>query len=93
MGRTVKMVSKSAVALLIIAIAASIYIMKNNLGAIPGLDFGCGQYYYTDVPNWQYIFSGRGYTPSGNILLYIALFFLWGILMYNVWVFLDKSLR
>nr|WP_302595980.1 hypothetical protein [uncultured Cellulosilyticum sp.] len=91
MEHTVNIISKVGIAILIAAVLGSIYIMKNNLGMIEGLDFGCGQYYYTDVPNWQFIFSGRGYKADGHMGLYIGGFFLWGALMYKLWVYLDKK--
>lgn len=93
MGHTVKVISRVGIILFIAAAIGSIYIMQHNLGMIEGLDFGCGQYYYTDVPNWQYIFSGRGYQASGNIIIYIGLFFLWGLMMYKLWVCLDKKIK
>ena len=34
-----------------LALAAAAYAMVRHLGLVDGLDFGCGQYYYTDIPN------------------------------------------
>ena len=46
-----KLSSKITYATLVAALAASVYVMVRHLGLIEGLDFGCGQYYYTDIPN------------------------------------------
>ncbi|KJS81441.1 MAG: hypothetical protein JM58_16745 [Peptococcaceae bacterium BICA1-8] len=58
----------------------AIYIMRNNIGLIEGLDFGPGQYYYTDLPGWEEIFFGEKSITLGTKqpFLFFGLFFLWG---------------
>jgi len=61
-------------------IIAAMYIMHNNLGLIEGLDFGAGQYYYTDIPGWDKIFFGEKSITIGtnHPILFFSIFFLWG---------------
>lgn len=74
---------------LIVMFAAIIiagYIMKNGLGLIEGLDFGPGQYYYTDLPGWDKIFFGEKSINIGtrHPLLFFAFFFSWGYFCFKV---------
>ena len=39
-----------------VAVVVAFYMMINHMGQVPGLDFGPGQYYYTDIPGWQKYF-------------------------------------
>lgn len=72
--------------ILSIAIIALFYIIHNNLGLISGLDFGPGQYYYTDLPDWQERFFGKNSITMGtkHPLLFFIGFFIWGFICYKL---------
>ena len=80
-----KLSSKITYATLVAALAASVYVMVRHLGLIEGLDFGCGQYYYTDIPNWEKYFSVEGVKDTCPRWVYYLLFAVWGYLMYRLW--------
>ena len=86
-----KLSSKITYATLVAALAASVYVMVRHLGLIEGLDFGCGQYYYTDIPGWEKYFSVEGVKGHLPKALYVALFFLWGWAMYKFWGWIDRK--
>lgn len=88
-----KTISKVAIVIFLIACVVSIYIMKNNIGLIEGLNFGPGQYYYTDIPNWQKYFATEHFHNGISMFIFIALFFIWGYIMYKLWIFLDKKIE
>ena len=71
---------------------ASVAIVFHK-GLVPGLDFGCGQYYYTDIPGWEKLFSMEGVRDGLPIWIYFVLFFLWGVLMYKAWAWIDSRSR
>ena len=72
-----------------LALVAAAYAMVRHLGLVDGLDFGCGQYYYTDIPNWQDYFSGEAYRDRFPKALYFVLFFAWGYVTYRFWKWVD----
>lgn len=74
------------------AVAAATLAMR-HAGLIDGLDFGCGQYYYTDIPDWQKYFSGDGVGGSVPFWVCFLLFALWGCLVYLAWVWIDRNGR
>lgn len=80
------------VVLFLAAVVAAVYMMSQNMGQVPGIEFGPGQYYYTDIPGWQKYFLGNHYENPVPMPVLIGLFFLWGFLMYRLWGFLDKKL-
>lgn len=73
-----------------IAIAASCWMTVRHMGLIDGLDFGCGQYYYTDIPDWQRWFSVEDFRDGLPRWVYYAIFFAWGWAMYRLWAWLDS---
>lgn len=75
----------------LIAIGFSVYMMAHNMGQVPGIDFGPGQYYYTDIPGWQKYFVPNYYENHVPMWVLIALFFAWGFLMYRLWTFIEKK--
>lgn len=75
----------------LIAIGISVYMMAHNMGQVPGIDFGPGQYYYTDIPGWQKYFVPNYYENHVPMWVLIALFFAWGFLMYRLWTFIEKK--
>lgn len=79
--------------LFLIAVVIAVYMMVNGMGQVPGIDFGPGQYYYTDIPGWQKYFVPNYYENHVPLWVLIALFFIWGFLMYRLWTFLEKKLK
>ncbi len=77
--------------IMIAAASAAICLMVGRYGLIPGLDFGCGQYYYTDIPNWQKYFSVKGIVDNTPTWVYYVLFFAWGYIMYRLWRRIDRQ--
>ena len=73
-----------------VAVVTAAVLMFGQYGMIPGLDFGCGQYYYTDIPDWQKYFSVKGVVDNCPRWVYFVLFSLWGYVMYRFWVWLDS---
>ncbi|MDE3275024.1 MAG: hypothetical protein PUJ80_03255, partial [Verrucomicrobiota bacterium] len=59
-------------------------------GLLPGLDFGPGQYYYTDIPNWERYFSVDGIAADCPAWVYYLVFAIWGWLMYCLWRWIDR---
>ena len=45
---------------MVAAVGAAVWVAAGRHGLLPGLDFGPGQYYYTDIPNWERYFSVDG---------------------------------
>ncbi|MBQ8920283.1 MAG: hypothetical protein IJ056_09295 [Acidaminococcaceae bacterium] len=70
---------------LLIALAAVLYIMVNGIGLIDSLDFGAGAYYYADIPNFEKYTDSSTYRSEVSMPVLIALFLLWGALMYRCW--------
>ena len=75
----------------VIAACVAFYMMVNHMGQVPGLDFGPGQYYYTDIPGWQKYFVPDYYDNHVPMWVLMALFFIGGFLMYRLWTFLEKK--
>ena len=88
-----KIVGGAGTILFILASVAACYMMVNGMGQVPGIDFGPGQYYYTDIPGWQKYFVPDFYENHVPMSVLIALFFAWGIVMYRLWTFLEKRLK
>ena len=74
---------------MVMALLAAIYLICGQYGLIPGLDFGCGQYYYTDIPGWERYFSVAGIVDACPRWVYYVLFALWGWAMYRLWRWID----
>ena len=87
-----KAVTAFCVVLFIGAVIAGIYIMKNRIGLIDGLNVGSGQYYFTDIPNRKEYFLNDAYKSPVGIPFLTFLFIVWGVLMYKLWTWLDKKL-
>lgn len=93
--KLVKWVNRIAMITFIAIIGIGIYIMKNGIGLIEGLDFGPGSYYYTDIPGWKQIFMVHESSSFTNIptLVYFILFFGWGYAMWKMWGYLDSKIK
>ncbi len=73
-------------------IVLALYIMANGLGLVEGLDFGAGAYYYADIPEFFKYVNGDHFRSAFPMWVHIALFLIWGYLMYKLWCWLDKKL-
>ena len=71
------------------AIAAAVMIVA-HCGLRPGLDFGPGQYYYTDLPGWEKYFSADGLVGGCRQTVCYLAFALWGLAMYRFWRWIDR---
>jgi len=67
------------------------YIMAHGLGLVDSLDFGAGAYYYADIPNYDKIDADGSYHTEVPRWVHIALFLIWGFLMYELWKWVDRS--
>lgn len=80
------------IVLILITLGLTLYCMVNHLGLIDGLDFGAGAYYYADIPEFAKYVDGNHYVSETPAWLLIALFLLWGLLMYKLWTWLEKKI-
>ena len=87
-----KIVTIFCVLLFIASAVAAVFIMKNGTGLINGLDVGSGQYYFTDIPNWKHYFLTDAYDCPFGIPFLTFLFVVWGVIMFKLWVWLEKKL-
>lgn len=69
----------------------AVYIMFNGLGLIEDLDFGAGAYYYADIPEFFKYVNGDHFKSAFPMWIHVALFLVWGYLMYRLWCWLDKK--
>lgn len=72
------------------ATVAAAGFMLAQCGRLPGLDFGPGQYYYTDIPDWPRYFSSAGIVGSPPGWVCYALFAAWGGLAYWFWRLVER---
>ena len=72
------------------ATVAAAGFMLAQCGRLPGLDFGPGQYYYTDIPDWPRYFSSAGIAGSPPGWVCYALFAAWGGLAYWFWRLVER---
>lgn len=75
---------------MVAAVLAATALICGRCGQIPGLDFGCGQYYYTDIPSWERYFSVDGLRSSCPRWIYYVLFAGWGYATYRLWRRIDR---
>ncbi|MCI8269341.1 MAG: hypothetical protein HFG55_06755 [Lachnospiraceae bacterium] len=88
-----KIICTAGVIFFVAAIFIAVYMMANNMGQVAGIDFGPGQYYYTDIPGWQKYFLPDHYENPVPLGVLLFLFFSWGFLMYRLWTYLDQKLK
>lgn len=93
--KTIKYLNRLALVIFSIVLCSALFIMKNDIGLIEGMNFGPGSYYYTDIPGWQQIFyTSEHITPNtDHPILFLAFFIGWGLLMWKAWVFCDKKFK
>ncbi|MBS5300798.1 MAG: hypothetical protein KHY39_07060 [Clostridiaceae bacterium] len=85
--------NRLAVAATIAAIAEAVHIMKNGFGLLEQLDFGAGAYYYADIPGFASLVNGSHYQSPVSMPVLIALFLIWGVLMYRLWSWMESGTK
>lgn len=68
-----------------------VYIMSKGIGLSNDLDFGAGAYYYADIPNFEKFVNKDIFSTGIPMWVHIALFFIWGFLMYKLWCWIDSK--
>jgi len=76
---------------IIAVLILTVYCMINGLGLVEGLDFGAGAYYYADIPEFSKYVNGDHFVSRFPMWLHIALFLIWGNIMFRFWVWLDNK--
>lgn len=71
----------------------TLYCMVNHLGLIDSLDFGAGAYYYADIPEFTKYVNGDVYQSETPMWILIALFLVWGGMMYRLWSWIEKKAK
>lgn len=89
----VKVLNVIAFIIFIVIIGAALYIMKNDIGLIEGLNFGPGSYYYSDIPGWEKYFFTHKYAHSLSPIFIVGFFAGWGFLCWKAWIYLDRKLK
>ena len=85
--KTLKWISLIAAGAIVLA---AVFIMLRGLGLAPDYDFGAGADYYADIPDFEK-HVGEGAYQSGLPLWAAILIFLgWGVLMYLLWIWIDR---
>ena len=82
------------VALLLVgggSLAAAVYIMVRRIGLNPERDFGAGAYYYADIPEYEKVLDWDTYQAQLPFWVYVALFLVWGALMFWLWKRIDRK--
>ena len=82
------------VALLLVgggSLAAAVSIMVRRIGLNPERDFGAGAYYYADIPEYEKVLDWDTYQAQLPFWVYVALFLVWGALMFWLWKRIDRK--
>lgn len=66
-------------------------IMATGAGLVEGYDFGAGAYYYADIPGFEKIMKEGLFETSVPVWVHIAIFLVWGWLMYRLWVWVSRK--
>lgn len=83
---------KITLAIMIPTFLLAIYIMATSMGLSDTLDFGAGAYFYADMPGFERWTGGSAYTSPVPMWALIALFLLWGRIIWKFWIWLDKRM-
>ena len=76
-----------------VTFTAAAYIMINGLGLSDSLDFGAGAYYYADMPGFEKWFDRVFYVPQIPAAVIFSLFFIWGAVVYRLWLKIDRRIE
>ncbi len=87
-----KLMKIFGIVFVVAVIGLAVYIMANGLGLVDGLDFGAGAYYYADIPQFAKYVNGEHFKSAFPMWSHIVLFLICGVLMYKLWIWLDKKL-
>jgi len=79
------------IAFLVAVLGLTLYCMVNGLGLVDGLDFGAGAYYYADIPQFSKYVNSDHFFSKFPMWFHIALFLIWGAIMFKFWIWLDKK--
>ena len=77
--------------LIVTTLFFTFYIMIHGLGLQDDLDFGAGAYYYTDIPDFDKYTDKTSLSTALPYWIYLALSIAWGIVVYLLWKWIDKS--
>ena len=91
-SRLRKLMKIFGIVFVVAVIGLAVYIMANGLGLVDGLDFGAGACYYADIPQFAKYVNGEHFKSAFPMWIHIVLFLIWGVLMYRLWIWLDKKL-
>lgn len=81
----------TVIAFTLLSVGIALYIMRHQLGLNKDLDFGAGAYYYADIPDYEKVDADGRYVTHIPKWVYYALFFVWGFLMYRLWVWISRD--
>lgn len=90
-GKKTRIGSIAAAIVAAAAIIGSIWIMARGKGLQEGLDFGAGAYYYADIPEFEKYLAWDAFKEALPYWVYVILFLLWGVIIYRIWVWIDKK--
>lgn len=75
---------------MVAATLCAAFLMARGAGLMEGLDFGCGQYYYTDIPDWITRFAATPVNAGAPPIAYALALLGWGALAYWIWLRVDR---
>ncbi len=92
MNKNHKLFKVITIVVVVITLLLAVWIMADQLGIVEGYDFGAGAYYYADIPTEQYqeIDHEGTYLTSLPKWVFYVLFFVWGWLMWRLWVWVEN---
>lgn len=86
-----KIFKVATILLIVTTLFFTLYIMIHGLGLQDDLDFGAGAYYYTDIPDFDKYTDKTSIATELPYWIYMALSIAWGIVVYLLWKWIDKS--
>ena len=86
-----KIFKVATIFLIVTTLFFTFYIMIHGLGFQDDLDFGAGAYYYTDIPDFDKYTDKTSLATELPYWIYMALSIAWGIVVYLLWKWIDKS--
>lgn len=86
-----KIFKVATILLIVTTLFFTLYIMIHGLGLQDDLDFGAGAYYYTDIPDFDKYTDKTSIATELPYWIYMAISIAWGIVVYLLWKWIDKS--